>query len=222
MNLLGNPLDFVKAFFAGVAISLTPCIYPLIPITAGYIGAISSGSKRKGFILSLVYVTGVALTYSVLGLVASLTGMFFGRISSSPFTYIGVGVVIILFGLSMLDVINLPMPRFIKLPGFKQKNYLSVLILGLSSGLVASPCLTPALGAILLYLSTKKNILYGSAMLFCFAYGMGVILIIIGTFSSLLVNLPKSGRWLEYIKRIAAAVLLGIGVYFVVTGIRRF
>jgi len=221
MNPSVNSLDYLKAFLGGVGISLTPCIYPLIPITAGYIGASSSGSKFKGFLLSLVYVTGIAITYSILGLFASLTGTIFGRIGSHPITYLLVGIIIILFGLSMSDLFVINLPRTIKPAALKKRDYLSVLLLGLSSGLVVSPCLTPVLGSILLHLATKKNLLYGATLLFSFAYGIGLILILIGTFSALLVNLPKSGKWMLYIKKVFSFILIGMGIYFIYTGLRR-
>jgi thiol:disulfide interchange protein DsbD len=219
MEFLGNPLDYLQAFLAGVAVSFTPCIYPLLPITAGYIGVNSRGSKLKGLSLSLVYVSGVALTYSILGVLAALTGIFFGRVSSHPFTYIIVGMVFIVFGLSMFDLFILALPQFIRPPAIKKKGYPAAFILGISSGLVVSPCLTPVLGAILVYLATKRNIIYASTLLFSFAYGMGALLILIGTFSSLAVNLPKAGRWLVFIKRLGALVLIGAGLYFIYAGI---
>ena len=221
MNLSGSPFDFVAAFLGGVGISFTPCVYPLIPITIGYIGARSGGSKLKGLGLSLVYVSGVAFTYSMLGILAVLTGKLFGSISSNPLTYIIVGVIIILFGLSMLDLFILPLPKIIKLPGLKKENYFSTFFLGLSSGLVASPCLTPVLGSILVYLTTKKNLLYGATLLLCFAYGMGVILVIAGTFSAALVNIPKLGKWMLYVKKIFSLIIIGMGLYFIYAGIRR-
>jgi len=191
MNLSCNPIDYLIAFLGGVLISFTPCVYPLIPVSIGYIGVKSSGSKFQGLILSLIYVTGIAVTYSALGLLASLTGTLFGRVSSSPLTYIFAGSVIVVFGLSMLDLFIIPLPNIIKLPGLKKENYLSTFILGLSSGLIVSPCLSPVLGSILVYLATKKNLLYGATLLFSFAYGMGLVLVLAGTFSAVLVNLPE-------------------------------
>ncbi len=221
MILSGSAFDYLKAFLGGVVLSFTPCVYPLIPITAGYIGVTAAGSKRKGFVLSLTYVTGIALTYSVLGLVASLTGTVFGRVSTHPLTYFLVGGIIILFGVSMLDLFTIPLPQFIKLPGPKKQNYLSAFFFGLSSGLVVSPCLTPALFSILLYLTTKKNMLYGVTLLLSFAYGIGLILILTGTFSTILLSLPKSGKWMVYLKKLSALVLIGMGVYFITLSIRR-
>jgi len=216
-----NPFNFLEAFLGGVAVSFTPCVYPLIPVTIGYIGIRAGASKLKGFTLSLIYVSGIAITYSILGLVASLTGTIFGKISSRPITYLVVGSIIILFGLSMLDLFVISLPAVIKLPSLKKENYFSTFFLGLSSGLVTSPCLTPVLGSILVYLTTKKNLLYGATLLFSFAYGMGLVLILAGTFSGILLNLPKIDKWALYIKKIFAFVLIGMGIYFIYGGITR-
>ena len=221
MNLSGNPIDYLVAFFGGVLLSFTPCVYPLIPISAGFIGVKAAGSKLKGLALSLVYVTGLAITYSLLGLIASLTGRFLGVISANPITHILVGIIIITFGLSMLDIFSISLPAIIKLPKLKKGNYFSTFLLGLTSGLIVSPCITPVLGAILAYLTTKKNILYAMTLLFSFAYGMGLILILLGTFSTILLSLPQSGKWMVYIKKFAAFVLIGMGIYFVFNGLGR-
>jgi thiol:disulfide interchange protein DsbD len=223
MNLSGNPIDYIFAFLGGITVSFTPCVYPLIPVSVSYIGAKSS-SRLKGFILSLVYVSGIALTYSILGLFASLTGKFFGSISSHPLTYIAVGAVIIIFGFSMFGLFNIPFntaPRFNQ-PFLKNKKYLPVFLLGVTSGFIVSPCLTPVLGSILSYLATRKNIFYGVSLLAVFAYGMGLMLILSGTFSGILANLPKSGKWMVYLQKAAGTVLVFMGAYFVYTGIRRF
>lgn len=221
MNLSGNPIDFVFAFFYGVLASFTPCVYPLIPVSIGYIGAGGAESRLKGFFLSLVYVTGIAITYSVLGLVATATGGIFGSFSTLGWVRIVMGGIIIVFGLSMLELFFLPMIGLKKLPGLKKRSYFSVFFLGLSSGLLISPCLTPMLGAILSYLATQKNLVYGSLLLFCFAYGMGLILILAGSSSAFLSNLPKAGKWTVFIKKGCALIMIVAGVYFVFTGIRR-
>ena len=221
MNLSGTPVDYLVVFLGGILVSFTPCVYPLIPVSVGYIGARSAGSRLKGFFLSLIYVTGIAVTYSLLGLAASLTGSIFGTVSSHPATYIFTGAVIILFGVSMLGLFSIPWPNIIK-PGLpKKQNYFSTFVLGLTSGLIASPCLTPVLGTILAYLATKNNLLYGVTLLFSFAYGMGLVLILSGTFSGILTALPKSGKWMVYIKKGGALVLIGMGVYFIIVGLKR-
>ncbi len=220
MILSGRPFDYLIVFLGGILISFTPCVYPLIPITAGFIGVRAEGSKLKGFTLSLSYVTGVALTYSLLGVIASLTGSIFGRISTSPITYFIVGIIIILFGLSMAGLFIVPLPSLIKLPAVRKGNHFSAFALGMASGLVVSPCLSPALFAILAYLVTRKNILYGATLLFTFAYGMGLVLILVGTFSAAVLGLFKSGRWMEYIKKACALIIIALGVYFLYQGLK--
>jgi len=221
MNLSGSPLDFLVAFAGGVLMSLTPCVYPLIPLSASIIGISASGSRAKGFVLSFIYVTGIAITYSILGLIASLTGSIFGQISAHPLTYIIFGVLILLFGISMLDIFVIRLPVFFRQSPNKKKGFIGTFVMGLSSGLIISPCVTPVLGSILFYLAAKKQIIYGTSLLFIFAYGMGLILIIAGTFGAFLTNLPKSGKWLAYIKKGSAIILLCFGLYFIYTGIRR-
>ena len=221
MNLSGNPSDYLIVFFGGVLVSFTPCVYPLIPVSVGYIGVTSSGSRLKGFLLSLVYVTGVATTYSVMGLLAALTGSFFGQISAHPATGIVAGLIIVVFGFSMLGAFHLSMPRIFHMRSHKKHSFLSTYFLGVSSGLMASPCLTPVLGSILVYLSSKGSLWYGATLLFVFAYGMGFLLIIVGTFSSLVMSLPRLGVWMGMIKKILAYLLIGVGVYFIVSALWR-
>jgi thiol:disulfide interchange protein len=220
MTLSGSPWDYVSVFFGGVVLSFTPCVYPLLPVTAGYIGVHAKGSKLKGLFLSFLYVTGLAITYSALGLVAALTGKMFGRISSHPFTLIAVGSIFVLLGLSMFKVFAVYFPAVIRLSRFKNKGGLSALLLGMVSGLVASPCVAPALVAILAYLATTRNVVYGATLLMVFAYGMGLTLILIGIFSTALLHLPKSGRWMIYVERICALVLIGAGIYFIFNAVR--
>ncbi|MBL7130368.1 MAG: sulfite exporter TauE/SafE family protein [Candidatus Omnitrophica bacterium] len=215
MNLAGNPLDFFIAFGAGVLISFTPCVYPLIPITVGYIGASVRGSRFKGFLLSIIYALGIAVTYSILGAVASLTGKVFGQIAGNPWPYFIVANLCIFFGLVSLGVFKVPLPTFTT-RRIEPKGIISVFIFGLVSGLVVGPCTAPVLGTILVYVGTRQNLLYGMLLLFCFAYGMCTILILAGTFSSLLVNLPKSGVWMGRIKRLCGLILIGIGEYFLI------
>jgi len=221
MILSGSPFDYIVAFIGGVLVSLTPCVYPLIPVTIFYISSKSGKSKVRGFVLSLIFVTGLAVTYSILGLIASLSGKIFGTISTNPLTLIIVGLIVLFFGISMfLDLFNLSWqgPRV----DTKKKGYFSTFLLGASAGLIASPCLTPALASILAYVSTKKNILFGMSLLMVFAYGMGIILILAGTFSSILVNLPKSGKWMVYVKRAGSLIIMILGLYFIYQGVRGF
>ena len=215
MNLQGNPISFIGAFLGGVLVSFSPCVYPLVPITLGFIGVKAGSSRLRGFLLSLIYVLGLAITYSILGLIASLTGRLFGQISTHPVSFFIIGNACIITGLSFFDIINigftgLRLQNKIKMKG----DFLSAFFLGLVSGLAVGPCIAPALGTILLYVAAKQNVFYGASLLFVFAYGMGVLLILVGTFSALFVNLPRSEIWLARLKKLSGFILLGIGEYF--------
>lgn len=212
-----GPFEFLGAFAAGVLVSFSPCVYPLLPITIGYIGSSSQKDKFHAFLLSLIYVLGMAMTYSILGVFASLTGKIFGQISSHPASYFIIGNICIVFGLSMLGLFELHMPEFfLNKMMKKRKSKLSVFLLGVTSGLIVGPCTAPVLGATLVYVATKQNLFYGVFLLFSFAYGMGALLILAGTFSGILVNLPKSGRWMYTVEKIGGILLILAGEYFLI------
>lgn len=222
MHLSGSPFDFLIAFFGGFLASLTPCVYPLIPISVGFIVGNAQNSRRRGFFLSLAYVTGIAITYSSLGILAVLTGSFFGKFSSNPAVTLVAGIIILIFGLYMFDLLKFNFTSNLKFPAIKHGNYLSALIFGLIAGLMISPCLTPILASILAYVSVSKNVFYGAVLLFCFSYGMGLIFILIGALGPAITKLPKPGKWMLVIKRVFASVIVLSGLYFIFTAIRRF
>jgi thiol:disulfide interchange protein DsbD len=161
-------LAYPAAFVAGLLISLTPCVYPVIPIQLAFISsqtvsALHSGKSisSRGFTLSALFVIGMATIYAALGAFASLTGALFGSWAASPWTYVVVGNVVLLMALSMLDVFHFSEPQFLTRwnPRPKNKGYLSALLIGASSALVVGPCTSPALGS-LLSSSERKVTLY--------------------------------------------------------------
>lgn len=214
----GSIMAYVAVFAGGALISFTPCIYPVLPITVGYIGGRSQGSKGKGFFLSLSYVLGMAVTYAALGTVAAMTGRVFGATAASPVTNIVVGNICILMALSMLDVFHVPMPDFLSgaSAGKRRSGVLGSFAVGMASGLVVGPCTAPVLGALLVFVGARQNILFGTSLLFVFALGMGTLLLAAGTFSGLLANLPKSGKWTETVKKGFGLFLILVGEYFLV------
>lgn len=215
MSLPGDSLGFIGAFLGGVVVSFSPCAYPLIPIVLGFIGVKAGSSRKRGLVLSLVYVLGLAITYSILGLIASLGGRLFGEISNHPLSYLVIGNVCIIAGLSFLDVFNISFAGIRLQDRIKARgDIFSALLLGLASGLIAGPCVAPVLGAILVYVASRQNILYGASLLFVFAYGVGFSLILVGTFSPLFMNLSRSGAWLARVKKVSGFILLAMGEYF--------
>ncbi len=217
MLLSGTLLDYLAVFLGGVAVSFTPCVYPVLPMTASFIAAINTkGSRLLGFVISLIYVLGMALTYSAFAVFAALTGKIFGQIQNNPLIYILVANIILFFAFAMLDVIHLPTFHVSTHKKIKPQNLFAVLLFGMSSGLIVGPCTAPALATLLAYIATKQNIVHGVSLVFVFAYGVGTSLILVGTFSGIMASLPKSGKWLVWIKRGCAIVLIGIAEYFLV------
>ena len=207
------------AFVAGLLLALTPCIYPMIPITVGVIGAAAGDSKLSGFVHSLFYVLGISLTYAALGVVAAMMGQAFGSLAQHPAVYVVLAVIFVLLAGAMLDiyVIQVPTGWAQRLQGkFRGKGGpAGVFVMGLLSGLVATPCVAPLLAAILLWISRQGSVVQGFFMLFVVAWGMGVPLIVLGTFTGLLKSLPKAGGWMVSVKHALGALLIGVAVYFI-------
>jgi cytochrome c-type biogenesis protein len=206
------------AFLAGVITSFTPCVYPLIPVTVGFIGAKSADSRGRAFKLSLCYVLGIAIIYSSLGMFAALSGQFFGQISTNKWTYLFVGNIFLLFGLSMLDVFSLEMTflqKFMPTARSGKKDVLHAFMFGGVSALIAGPCTTPVIGSLLTYVAKKQNIFLGFSMLFSFAMGLGFLLLLVGTFTGIISSLPKSGGWMTTVKKGFGFIMIFIGEYFI-------
>lgn len=203
---------------AGILTSFTPCVYPLIPITVGLIGAKGSKTRIRGFYLSLMYVLGLAIVYSSIGTFAALTGKLFGQIQTNPWAYLVVANICIIFGLAMLEVITIQFTQFARfgVTKVKTKGGVSAILLGGTSALIAAPCTAPVLAILLTYVGTKQNIPLGIIMLFSFAFGMGFLLILIGTFTGLLTSLPRSGPWMIKIKKGVGIMMIILGEYFLI------
>jgi len=214
-------LAFLAAYIGGVLAGFTPCMYPLIPITVGFIGARGSSSKLHGFLLSLFYVLGLAITYSILGAFAALSGKLFGQIQTTPWTYFIMANLCIFMGLAMLDVFNISIPvpqKLVQLAdGNKKKGFLGSFLIGASSGLIMSPCTAPVLAVLLGFVALGTNLILGMSLLFVFAFGMGTLLIIVGTFAGMIAALPRSGKWMTKINFIFGLILIGAGEYFLYT-----
>ncbi len=217
MELQGNFFDYFIVFWAGVLVSFTPCVYPVMPLTASFIAGVNTkGTKWMGFVLSLIYVFGLALIYCALAVFAALTGKFFGQIQNSPGVFIVIANTFIFFGLVMFDVI--PIANFgVNVQNkIKIKNIWTVVLFGMASGLAVGACTAPILGALLVYVASKQNIFHAASLMFVFSYGVGASLILVGTFSGILGNLPKSGAWLIRVKQFCGLVMIIAAEYFLI------
>lgn len=213
-----NP--WVRIFFIfllGLLLSLTPCIYPMIPITIGILHRNGKQSILYNFLGSLSYATGLSTTFAIMGLLAALAGASFGNLLSQPIFVIFLTIFIGFMSLSMIGIFDLPTPSFMKNNATINSTFgpfLSAYLFGLLSGTIASPCVSPGLALVLTIVATIGNIIAGFWLLFAFGIGMSVPLIIIGTFSTSLQMLPRAGQWMVEIKKALGFVMLATCFYY--------
>jgi cytochrome c-type biogenesis protein len=210
-----SPLAFLLAFAAGILTSIGPCNVAMIPLVIGYVGGGKPITRNRAFVLSLTFVIGLSLTFVGLGAAATLVGGMFG--GTTRVWYYLVASVCILIGLQMLVNFDLP-----TLPGAGQlreritlQGVPGALSLGLVSGLVASQCATPFLAAILTYVMAQQGtLIYGAALLFAYALGRGVPVVLAGTFVGVIRHLQSLAQWTHIIEKVSAILILGVGFYF--------
>ncbi len=215
----GGFVIFVLAFFAGILTSFTPCIFPMIPITLAVLGNDSEKRSRgQNFLISCIYVLGIATTYSILGLVAASSGTLFGASLGNPYVLSVVCFVFLAMALSMYGLYDLQVPAWmrnkfggkVEIGNLHLKTYLS----GLFAGIVASPCVGPVLVTILAYVATHQNKVLGFFLLFAYALGLGLIFLVLGLSNQFLRLLPRSGAWMNGIKFILGSLMLGAFYYY--------
>jgi len=211
----GSLLAYLLVFLGGVVTSIGPCNVAMIPLIVGYVGGSANLSRGRSFALSLTFATGLALTFMTLGVVASLVGGLVG--GASRLWHYAVAGICILIALHMWGAIRLP--EVAGLARLRERITLrgipGALALGLVSGLVASQCATPVLAAILTYAMSRQGALaYGAALLFVYALGRGVPIVLAGTFIGALKQFRSLGRWSAVIEKVSAVIILGVGLYF--------
>jgi thiol:disulfide interchange protein DsbD len=212
----GLLLTFLLVFLGGLALNLTPCIYPLIPITISYFGGQSEGKKGGVVLHSFIYVLGMAMTYSILGVVAAFTGSLFGVALTYPPVLIAIAAVMILLSLSMFDVYEFRMPAFLnKAAGTSKKGYFGTFFMGLTVGIIAAPCIGPFVLGLLTYVGNKGNVFLGFSLFFVLAMGLGVPFLLLGIFSGSINKIPRSGAWMVWVRRVFGFILVGMSFYFI-------
>ncbi|HWN71666.1 MAG TPA: thioredoxin family protein [Haliangium sp.] len=204
----------LAAFGFGFLTSLTPCVYPMIPIVVAVFGARDEGvTRQKAFFLATAYVLGMGAMYASLGIVFGLIGKQFGSILANPWVVLPIVGVYLAMAASMFGAfeLNLPASWQSKLNQVGGKGYGGAFGMGLVGGLTAAPCTGPFLIGILGYVASTRNVAAGGSLLFIYALGMGVLFLVVGAFAA---SLPKSGRWMEGVKSFGGVALLGVSLYF--------
>lgn len=232
IELSGNPVVAVPLLYvAGVLTSLTPCVYPMIPITAAIVGngsfaatdTVHNNTSGRSFgrvaALTITYVAGLAIVYASLGVFAGLSGTMFGTISANPWAFFIMANLLLIAALAMLDAIPVRLPSALlqKAASVGNSRGLSgVFVMGAASGLVAAPCSAPVMAAVLTWVSTTRSAVLGFTYLFAFSLGMCSLLILVGLSSGVIGKLPRAGAWMLTVKKLFAVVMLGMAEYYLV------
>ena len=205
-------LAYLLAFLGGLATSLTPCVYPLIPITISLFGA-REAPRAPALGLAACYVGGIAATYTTLGLVVGLVGGQFGAFMTSPWLIVPVALFFLLMAASMFGAFELSLPNELqgKLSQVGGRGPLGAFLMGLVAGVVAAPCTGPPLAALLLFVSTQRSVMTGGTLLFTYALGMGVLFFVIAGFA---LKMPKSGAWMDAVKAVFGVVMTVAALYY--------
>lgn len=216
----GSFWAFLSIFLIGLALNLTPCVYPMISVTVSLFGgtakkdAVSTG---KTFSRALVYVLGIVSMYSVLGVMAAYTGDLFGSWMQSPWVLAGIGTLILLLSLSMFGLYELQPPAWMmqKLGKTQQTTgFVGHFLSGLLVGVFAAPCIGPPIIALLAFVGAQGSPLFGFFAFFVMALGLGIPYLFLGTFSGYLNKLPQSGTWMIWVKKLFGIVLVGVALFY--------
>jgi cytochrome c biogenesis protein CcdA len=208
------PLLLALVFLSGLALNLTPCVYPLIPITLGFFSRQTGGKKGGTFGLALVYVLGMSVTYSALGVFAALSGSLFGAWLQKPAVLLSIAAIVIALALSMFGLFEIQAPHFITDRTGSKSGAVGALTMGLFVGFVAAPCIGPFVLSLLTYVAAKGSAPLGFGLFFTLAMGLGLPYLVLGTASGSLKTLPRSGEWMTAVRRVFGFALVALAVYF--------
>ncbi len=209
-------LTLLLIFVGGLALNLTPCVYPIIPITISFFVGQSSGKIGKSFFLALIYVLGMSLTYSILGVIAAMTGGLLGASLQNPIVLIIIAGVFLIFASSMFGAFEIRVPAFLnQLAGGSKQGAFGSFFMGLTVGIVAAPCIGPFVLSLLTYVAAKGDPFTGFLLFFILSMGLGLPYLILGTFSGSLKTLPHSGQWMNWVKRVFGIIMIAVAIYFV-------
>lgn len=211
-------IALIFVFLGGLALNLTPCVYPIIPITISFFVGQASGKVSKSFFLALLYVLGISLTYSVLGVIAAMTGGLLGSSLQNPWVLIGIAAIFLIFASSMFGAFEIRVPTSLSnFAGGSKQGVFGSMFMGLTVGIVAAPCIGPFVISLLTFVAAKGDPVLGFLMFFILSLGLGLPYLFLGTFSGLIKNLPRSGEWLVWVKKVFGVIMIGVAIYFVRT-----
>lgn len=210
----GGLAGWLLVFLLGLSLNLTPCVYPMIPVTVGYFGERERKAWGPRVLDALFYVLGMAMIYSLLGALAGVTGSVLGAALQSTTVLVGVAGVLVAMAGSMLGLYDLEVPRAVLRGSRELGDSLGTLGMGMTLGVVAAPCLAPATVALLAYAGRTGSFLTGASLFFVLSLGLGLPYLLLAVFTSRLASLPDAGPWLAWVKKLIGWLLLGTALYF--------
>jgi thioredoxin:protein disulfide reductase len=212
-------LALLAVFGWGLALNLTPCVYPVIPLTVSFFGGQAQGRSRRVFGLAALYVLGMATMYSALGVIAALSGRLFGVALQSPWVLAGVAVVLVALALSMFGLYDIRVPTGLMQKAGARAGGAGAYAMGLLVGVVAAPCIGPVVLALLTFVASRQDAAFGFLIFFVLSLGLGLPYLFLAVFSGSLARLPRAGEWMEGVKKIFGWILLAMAAYFLKTAI---
>jgi thiol:disulfide interchange protein DsbD len=211
----GLALSLLLVFAGGLGLNLTPCVYPIIPITISYFGAQSEGRTFSLFILGLVYVLGMAMTYSAIGVISAFSGAFFGGLLQQPGVIATIAGIFVFLALGMFGCYNFKLPdRWVARASGAHTGLFGALLMGLTMGIIAAPCIGPLVIGLMAYVATVGDPFYGFLLFFFLSLGLGFPYLFLAMFAGKISQLPRSGVWMEGVRHIFGLILLAMAVYF--------
>ncbi len=217
----GSFAAFLGLFLIGLALNLTPCVYPMLGVTVSIFGARQAAPPLQAFGLAAVYVLGMAVMYSTLGVVAALTGGLFGALLQSPVVLVGIGALLAALAFSMFGLYEMQAPAWIRerAGGAGTTSAVGIFLSGLMVGVIAAPCIGAPVVALLALVGAKGDPWFGFTAFFTLAMGLGAPYLVLGTFSNLLQRLPRSGDWMVWVKKVFGVIMLSVGMFYIALAI---
>ncbi len=212
----GMLLALLALFFIGLALNLTPCVYPMLTVTVSLFGGQSDTNILRVFSKAVVYVLGIATMYSLLGVLASFGGELFGHWLQHPWVLGSIGLLLFALALSMFGLYEIQVPYWLsaKLGTGTSTGYVATYLSGLVVGIFAAPCIGPPIIALLAFIGSRGDPVFGFWSFFILSLGLGFPYLILGTFSGLLPKLPKSGMWMICVKKVFGVVLTALALFY--------
>ncbi len=214
-------LTLLAMFLTGLALNLTPCVYPMLSVTVSIFGGQNKSRTVGVFLKALIYVLGIGTMYSILGTLAALTGGMFGGVMQNTWVLVAIGLLLGAMALSMFGLYEFRPPSRLlnRLGGTTTTGFAGVYLSGLLVGIFAAPCIGPPIIALLALVGARGNPWFGFGAFFVLSMGLGAPYLVLGTFSGLLQKLPKSGAWMIWVKKVFGVILLGVGLFYLALAI---